>query len=147
RFGGNGDVPISGDWNGDGQAQIGFYNNGVWTLDLNGNGRFDEGEDWVKDFGGPDSIPIVGDWDGDGIDSIGYFDRGKWTLDVHGDRSAVISDSFDPKEYQYQDGDVAVAGDWNGDGIDEIAVYRSGQGATTAENAPAQSQTPEKIVL
>lgn len=147
RFGGNGDVPISGDWNGDGQAQIGFYNNGVWTLDLNGNGRFDEGEDCVKNFGGPDSIPVVGDWDGDGIDSIGYFDRGKWTIDVHGDGSNVISDSLDPEKYQYQDGDVAVAGDWNGDGIDEIAVYRSGQGVETVENAPAQSQTSEKIVL
>ena len=76
-YGGSGDVPISGDWNGDGQTQIGFYNNGVWTLDMNGNGKIDSGDVEIRDFGGANSIPIVGDWDGDGIDEIAVYRSGQ----------------------------------------------------------------------
>ena len=149
RFGGEGDVAISGDWNGDGQAQLGYYNNGVWVLDMNGDGRIEEGVDRVfKDFGGANSIPLVGDWNGDGIDTFGFYEDGKWTLDVYGDQdpSKFKSGSLSDDEFgtSHQDGDVPVAGDFDGDGIDEIAIYRSSH-QTTTENVNAQAPTSDPL--
>ena len=144
RFGGQGDVAISGDWNGDGHSQIGFYNNGVWTLDMNGNGRIDSGDRFIKGFGEEDAIPVVGDWDGDGVDSFGYFKDGEWTLDLHGDRSEVVKDSLGGS-YRYKDGDLPIAGDFDGDGVDEIAVYRNSQTPAASENVNVQPQKAESV--
>ncbi len=33
-----GDVAIVGDWNGDGRIKTGIFRNGVWILDVNGDG-------------------------------------------------------------------------------------------------------------
>ena len=42
-FGGYpGDVPVAGDWTGDGIAKIGIYRQGQWYLDKNGNGAWDD---------------------------------------------------------------------------------------------------------
>src|SRR5262249_50470007 len=35
------DQPVVGDWNGDGRTKVGFYRQGVWFLDSNGDHRFD----------------------------------------------------------------------------------------------------------
>ncbi|HME10862.1 MAG TPA: protease pro-enzyme activation domain-containing protein, partial [Bryobacteraceae bacterium] len=46
-FGGiPGDIPITGDWNGDGNTKIGIYRpgNGLFILDTNGNGVLDAGD-------------------------------------------------------------------------------------------------------
>ena len=37
HFGGVGDVPAVGDWNGDAAGNIGIFRNGTWLLDVNGN--------------------------------------------------------------------------------------------------------------
>ncbi|MDO5565403.1 MAG: SdrD B-like domain-containing protein, partial [Planctomycetia bacterium] len=83
EYGNEGDRAIAGDWNGDGVSKIGVWRNGEFYLDVNGNGKWDEGDVLVSDFGGDkDSIPIVGDFDGDGIDNIGLFHNGRWMLDT-----------------------------------------------------------------
>lgn len=66
-FGGNvGEVPLVGDWNGDGRSKIGFYLNGFWALDNNGNGSFDgvgPGGDRFLAYGGtPGNQPLIGRW-------------------------------------------------------------------------------------
>jgi len=42
-FGQPGDLPVAGDWNATGTANIGVFrpNTGEWLLDLNGNGKWD----------------------------------------------------------------------------------------------------------
>ena len=35
------DIPVAGDWTGDGFAKIGIYRQGSWYLDLNGNTLWD----------------------------------------------------------------------------------------------------------
>jgi hypothetical protein len=62
-FGGYyGDVPVVGDWTGDGISKLGIYRHGNWYLDFNGNGIW-EGciiDRCVAPFGGyPDDIPII----------------------------------------------------------------------------------------
>ena len=39
NFGSSGNIPVSGDWTGDGTTKPGvFFGNGTWWLDLNNNG-------------------------------------------------------------------------------------------------------------
>ena len=40
-FGVPGDVPVMGDWNGDGRLKVGVFRKGAWFLDWNGNNRQD----------------------------------------------------------------------------------------------------------
>ena len=72
QFGIHGSTPIAGDFNGDGIAEIGVFIDGIWLVDLNGNGRFDSDDFWAK-LGSPGDLPVVGDWDGDGKADIGVF--------------------------------------------------------------------------
>ena len=42
HFGMPGAVPVTGDWDGSGTTKIGVFLDGLWFLDLNGNGAWDE---------------------------------------------------------------------------------------------------------
>lgn len=130
EYGRDGDVALTGDWNGDGIAEIGVYRNGKWYLDVNGNGQWDS-EDKILCLDAnvdPKSItPVVGDWDGDGIDNVGYFADGWWNLDFNGDNARTVK--FGDR------GDQPVVGDWDGDGRDEIGVYR--EKANSQDNVAA----------
>ena len=65
-------IAVVGDFRGDGQEELGFYVDGQWFIDLNGNGRWDSADLWAK-LGSRDDQPVVGDWNGDGKDDIGIF--------------------------------------------------------------------------
>lgn len=121
-FGSPGDLPVRGDWNGDGLDEIGVFRNGWWYLDLNGNYQFD-GADAAFSFGSPGDQPVVGDWNGDGRSEIGVFRNGFWYLDLNGNRTFDGGDSV----FAYGTaGDIAVVGDWNHDGRSDIGVVRNG---------------------
>ena len=64
--------PVVGDYNGDGVCDIGVFIDGQWFLDLNGNGRWDEGDLWAQ-LGSDDDLPVTGDWDADGKTDIGIY--------------------------------------------------------------------------
>ena len=75
-FGERGDIPIVGDFNGDGVDEIGIYRAGVFYLDINGNRKLDA-HDRVFELGDRNDKPVVGDWDGDGTDEVAvYRERG-----------------------------------------------------------------------
>jgi hypothetical protein len=65
-WGGNqGDVPVVGDWTGDGKTKVGIYRNGTWYLDLTGNGHFDSCVSSSKCLawgGDPADKVVVGQW-------------------------------------------------------------------------------------
>jgi serine-aspartate repeat-containing protein C/D/E len=71
-FGVNRGIPVTGDFNGDGRSEIGVFLDGLWFLDLNGNGIWDEG-DLIIRLGKKGDRPITGDWDGDGKTDIGVY--------------------------------------------------------------------------
>jgi hypothetical protein len=124
------DIPICGDWNGDGKTEIGCYRDGNWYLDSNGNRQWDEGTDLVipsGSFGLPGETPIAGDWNGDGVTDIGIFKNGVWYLDSNGNHR------WDPGEDNLisagnfgEPTDIPITGDWNGDGKTKIGVFRKG---------------------
>jgi serine-aspartate repeat-containing protein C/D/E len=78
--------PLAGDFNGDGYDEVALFIDGEWFIDLNGNGRWDEHDIWLK-LGTHGDQPVVGDWDGDGKDDAGVF-GGKWS----GDERAIASE-------------------------------------------------------
>jgi serine-aspartate repeat-containing protein C/D/E len=120
QFGGAADVPIAGDWNGDGIRSVGVFRNGKWHFDMDGDGRWSEG-DQIAQFGQEGDIPVVGDFNGDGIDEIGIYRAGKWIIDTNGNRQIDADD----REFQMgTSADKPVVGDWNGDGTDEPGLYR-----------------------
>ena len=72
RFGMAHATPVTGDWDGSGTTKIGVFLDGLWFLDLNGNGVWDEVDLWVK-LGHKGDQPVAGDWNGDGKTDIGIF--------------------------------------------------------------------------
>ena len=67
NFGQAGDIPVVGDFDGDGVEEIAVYRSGTWMIDTNGNREL-EATDKTFQMGGAFDRPVVGDWDGDGVD-------------------------------------------------------------------------------
>ncbi len=119
------DLPVVGDWNGDGTDSIGIYRNTHWDVDYNGNAVWEGGGiDRSWDFGEAGDKPVVGDWNGDGRDNIGVFrSDGWWHLDYNG--NGVWNGCGADRCAQFGFGtDQPVVGDWNGDGRDDIGIFR-----------------------
>ena len=114
-----GDIAVIGDWNGDGIYNIGIFRDGVWFLDMDGDGRWSEG-DLVVEFGQAGDLPVVGDWTGDGITKIGVYRNGKFYLDTNNNHKI---DADDKVIELGRPGDKPVAGDWTGNGVDKVGVY------------------------
>jgi hypothetical protein len=121
-----GDIPVVGDWNGDGRTKIGLFRQGFfWILDTNGNGTFDTGDQSFAYGGIPGDVPIVGDWNGSGTSKVGIFRAGfLWILDTNGNHTVDAGDQVFP--FGGITGDVPVVGDWNGDGRTKVGVFRMG---------------------
>src|ERR1035437_1178510 len=92
-----GDVPVVGDWNGDGRTKVGLFRQGFfWILDTNGNGVFEQSTDSSFACGGvAGDVPIVGDWNGTGTSKVGVFRAGfLWILDTNGNHTVDAGDQI-----------------------------------------------------
>jgi hypothetical protein len=116
-FGAAGDLPVVGDWNGNGKDKIGVFrpSTGKWILDLNNSRtvnkcRYDL---CIFSFGLPGDLPVVGDWNGDGVDKVGVFrpSTGEWFLDFNGNETWDGCD-VDACLFFGQAGDLPVVGKW-----------------------------------
>jgi hypothetical protein len=119
RFGPSRVHPVAGDFNGDGIRTIGVFQDGLWWLDLDGDGRWTD-RDVKYEFGQAGDLPVVGDLNGDGIEEIGVYRHGKWLLDINGNHEL---DAHDRVFEMGGEHDLPVMGDWNGDGSDDPGVY------------------------
>jgi hypothetical protein len=117
-FGDPGDVPLTGDWDGDGIDGVAAY-------------RADDGRLLLRDditvpisvarAMHPGAVVTAGDFNGDGTDEIAYSVAGRLHLGVSG------PDGGDPLPILIGGGvDSLASGDFDGDGRDEIAAERDG---------------------
>jgi hypothetical protein len=122
-----GDVPVVGDWDGDGYAGIGVRRGNVWLLRNAVNTGFADEE---FPFGLTTDVPVVGDWNGDGIDSVGVYRDGEWFLrNANSAGAPDITFTFGGPDT------IPVVGDWNGDGIDGVGYYDPATGEWNLRNA------------
>ena len=107
-FGMPGDKPLVGDWNGDGRSKIGVFHNGFWTLDYNGNFKWDGlTEDRFVALGGvAGDVPVLGDWNGDGRTKVGVYRGTTWFLDSDGNGKYEKTDKI---WYFGLPGDIPIA--------------------------------------
>ena len=112
------DIPLMGDWDGNGTKTPGVFRNGMWYLrNSNSAGVPDVG----FGYGNPADTPVVGDWNGDGKDTIAVFRGGTWYF--RNTNSTGVADAV----WSFGDpGDTPVVGDWNGNGTDTFGVVRRG---------------------
>ncbi len=134
-YGTAGDVPIAGDWDGDGIDTPGIYRNvnGAMTFFLinNNTGGF---ADVSFAFGQPGDIPIAGDWDGNGTVTCGVYRPGNQTFFLRNtntagnpDLTVVITGA--------QASDRPVAGRWaSGNTTTGLGLYRPSNGQFLLKN-------------
>jgi DNA-binding beta-propeller fold protein YncE len=117
------DLPIVGDWNGDGYDTPGLYRPStsffyLWDSWLNPSMG---APDYLVLLGNPGDQGIAGDWDGDGKDGVGTFRPSNGILYLKNNLTTGVS------EYDMVLGnpsDRGIAGDWNLDGAGNAGVFR-----------------------
>lgn len=120
RYGVGEDLPVVGDWNGDGVSTIGVFRSGAWLLDADADGRQSKTDRSAK-FGQAGDIPVVGDFNGDGVEELGVYRAGRWIIDTN------HNGEIDAADQVFELGgaeDFPIVGDWDGDGVDEPGLYR-----------------------
>jgi endoglucanase len=121
-FARSGDVPVVGDWDGDGRDGIGTYRPSDRTFRLR-NALSAGAPDAQFATGAAGDLPVAGDWNGDGRDSVGVFRPSTGTMHLRNTLDPGASDyAFD--HGRIDPGDVPMAGDWDGDGVDTAGAYK-----------------------
>lgn len=116
RYGNRTDIPVTGDWNGDGARTIGVYRAGFWYLR---NSNTTGPADVTLHYGDRGDTPVVGDWDGNGSFTPGVVRGNVWYL--RNSNTSGIADVV----FRFGDqGDIPMVGDWDGNGTYTPGVYR-----------------------
>lgn len=138
------DLPIVGDWNGDGIDTAGLYRPATatfylwdrWTsLDV-------AKPDYSFVFGPANNLPEAGDWDGNGRDAVGIFEP---SIGAHLLKNDLIGGSGNYSLVFGSAADKPVAGDWNSDGAVSVGVYRPADGRFHAANRNVNAVVPEEL--
>jgi hypothetical protein len=119
QFGAANDVPVIGDWDGNGIDEMGVFRPHLGRFYLDTGNRGYEAIEPSYQFGLPTDKPVVGDWNGDGVDDLGVFrpSTGQFILDT-GQRG-YEGHEITTSTYQFGlSTDTPIVGDWNGDGVD-----------------------------
>jgi len=139
-LGSAGDIPMTGDFDGDGKADLATFarSSATWVIyrSTQSGSAFQ--------FGTPgSSLPIAGNFDGPGSTQYGVFDivngQGQWSLTTAGGSL---------RKYTFgMTGDVPLTGDFDGVGRDQLALYRpsTGQFFVFTPNAGSQTGTAHVV--
>jgi hypothetical protein len=121
-YGEQGDIPVVGDWDGNGTFTVGVFepDTAVWKLK---NTNQQGAPDLVFAYGQRGDIPVVGDWDGNGTTTVGVARTGAadltWYL-----RNSNGPGAPDIAPFAYgARGDTPVVGDWDGDRLTTVGAF------------------------
>jgi hypothetical protein len=124
-FGNPGDVPLAGDFNGDGCDTVSIYRPGEGRFYVINELGADEGglgpAEFAYFFGNLGDVPLAGDFDGDGVDTFGLHRTSTGLIYLRNSHTPGSADV----QYVFGDAeDSMVTGDWQGDGSDTMGLLR-----------------------
>jgi hypothetical protein len=113
-----GDVPVSGDFDGDGLDDYTGFHDGVWHVR-----QSSDGAQLTTQWGQAGDVPVPGDYDYDGFTDLAVFrpSSGTWYV-LRSSDSIVAVQPFGAN------GDRPITGDFDDDGRIDFAVYRPANG-------------------
>jgi putative transposon-encoded protein len=122
QWGTSGDVPLRGDFDGDGITDISVWrpSTGQWFIIPSSS----PGSPIVQQWGTSGDIPVPGDYDGDGVTDFAVFrpSTGAWFIIPSSNPGSPIVQQWGTS------GDIPVPGDYDGDRKTDIAVFRPSSG-------------------
>jgi hypothetical protein len=115
-----GDVPIMGNWTGQGKDTVGLYRPSTHEFILS-NSNMEPTANIDVAFGNPGDIPLVGDWTGQGKDTIGLYRPSTHEFILSNSNTSPAGNTI---VTWGNPGDTPLVGDWTGQGLDTIGLYR-----------------------
>ena len=119
-----------------GPTEVGIFNQGTWTLDINDNHNLDS-TDTTFVYGLPTDTPVTGDWTASGHTAVGVFRNvngvGQWILDINNNH---VYDAGDRVFFYGLGTDTPVTGDWSGNGSSKVGVFRNVNGVANGFSTP-----------
>ena len=117
-MGNRSDIPVAGDWDGNGTWDIGVRkaSSNVFRL------RKPDGKSIPVRLGKAGDIPVSGDWNGDGVTDLGVYDltKARFTLRIK-DANGLV---WLTRVVYGTPGDLPVTGDWDGNGRTDLGVWQ-----------------------
>ena len=139
-YGNPGDVPFTGDWNGDGVDTPGLYRQSdgyVYLRNSNTQGIADVS----FFFGNPGDIPVPGDFDGDGVDTVSIYRPSEakfYVINKLGSNDAGLG-AAETSMWFGNPGDRPIAGKVDTSGRDTIGVHREANSLVAFATSPPLS--------
>jgi PKD repeat protein len=131
------DLPVTGDWNGDGRTEVGVYRPSAHTFYLK-NGSALSWTTTAINWGTSTDLPVTGDWNGDGRTEVGVYRPSAHTFYLK--NGSALSWTTTAINWGTST-DLPITGDWNGDGRTEVGVYRPSAHTFYLKNGSALSWT------
>jgi hypothetical protein len=133
-----GNFPVTGDWDRDGDDDLGAYNSNTGQFFIRTKLKFCNVcppvlTNVTINFGQPGDLPVTGDWNADGFDTIGVFRPGAGQFFLNNDQLSTLTVPTLNLQPQVTvnfgiAGDQPMAGDWDSDGEDSVGVFRPSAG-------------------